>query len=141
MLASRGYAKAKDIDLAVQPNIPLASAKDEPGSQSLRQNLSGVVTAAVRADREEGLSETDNVLGAQVSQTDQHKLPRKKKEHEELEAEVTVGSEAQSGYQQKLPRKKQGNEELEVGTLPPPVHQERLPRKKESEESDGGRSG
>lgn len=143
--AAEFYAEAKDVDLAIQPTMPPRATEGEPNSPPLDQTPGGVTgaTAPLRADREEGLSETDKVLGVQVSQTDQQKLPRKKKEGEELDAGVTVELEAQPGYigHQRLPRKKQGNEELEAETLLPHVHQERLPRKKEGEESDGGRSG
>ena len=144
-----GNAEAKDVDLVVQPAIPSRAAKDGRTSPPVDQNPSGVTpitrgaTAAVRADSEDGLSETGKALGVHFSQTDQHKLPRKKEEDEELGAEVMAELEAQSGCidQQRLPRKKLGNEELEVETPPPPVRQERMPRKKESEESDGGCSG
>ena len=94
----------------------------------------------IRTDREEGLSETDNMLGVQFLQTDQEKLPRKKdkalntevmvvaqsgyidhqrlpRKKQELDAGVTVELEAKSGYinhqPEKPPRKKLGNEELD----------------------------
>ena len=150
--ASQGPAGAEGnagAKVAIQPTMP-SRTKDGPSSPPADQNLGGVssatqgATAAVRADSEEGLSETDKVSGdVQFSQTDLHRLPRKMKKDEGLGAEVIAESEARPGYidPHRLPRKKQGNEEVEVETLPPLVRQERLPRKKESEESDGGRSG
>jgi hypothetical protein len=142
---AEGYSEAKDVNLAIQPTMPPRTAEDGPSSASLDQNQSAVTpaaqdaTAPVRVYHEEGLSETGKLLGVQFGQTGQQKSPRKKKEDEELDAEV----EAQSGHidQQRLPRKKRGSKELEVETLPPYVHQERLPRKKENEESDVGHSG
>ena len=140
-VGAEGYSEAKDVDLAIHSIMPPRTAEDEPSSTPLDLNQSAVTPATqdamvpVRVYHEEGLSETDKLYGEQ-------KLPRKKKEDEELDAEVTLEVEAQSGYidQQRLPRKKRGSEELEVETLPP-REQERLPRKKESEESDGNRSG
>jgi hypothetical protein len=146
---AEGYSEVKDVNLAIQPTMPPMTAGDGPSSPPLDQNQSTVIpvtqdaTVPARVYHEEGLSETDKLMGAHFSQTGQQILPRKKKEDDELDAEAMVEVEAQSGYidQQRLPRKKRGTEEVEVETLPPHLHQERLPRKKESEESDGGRSG
>ena len=138
---AEGYSEANGVDLGIHSIMPPRTAEDGPSSTPLDLNQSAVTpatqdaTVPVRVYHEEGLSETDKLYGEQ-------KLPRKKKEDEGLDAEVTVEVEAQSGYidQQRLPRKKRGSEELEVASLPL-RDQERLPRKKESEESDGGRSG
>jgi hypothetical protein len=146
---AKGYSEVKDVNLAIQPTMPPLTAGDGLSSPPLDQNQSAVTpvtqdaTVPVHVYHEEGLSETDKLMGAHFLQTGQQKLPRKKKENAELDAEAMVEVDSQSEYidQQRLPRKKRGSEEIEVETLPPHLHQERFPRKKESEESDGGRSG
>lgn len=139
------HAQAEGVDPLIQPHMTRRASKDESSSPMLKQDQSVVTlttldtTAPEPANRAEGLSATDKMPDVQPSHTHQHKLPRKKEEDKEVDAEL---EEVRPGYidQEKFPRR-QVNVELGVGTLPSHVRRERLPRKKENEERDGDRSG
>lgn len=122
------------MDSLIQPHMTWRAAEEESSPPTPIQNQSLVTltkfdTALPEpADSVEDLSATDKMADVQPCHTYQHKLPRKKKEDEEPDAEVV---EVRPGYidHERFPRK-QVDEELGAVTLPATIRQERLPRKK-----------